>query len=335
MSPALIRPGPGGARVQVVIVSPVLADANNGNWRTAQRWQRFLSPVADVRIVTAWPDARAIGDDVMIALHARRSAGAVAAWHAARGSRGLAVVLTGTDLHRDIHDSPLAIASLDHAQALVVLHERGIAALPAGVQGKARVILQSASGRQPVVKTPRHLNVLVVGHLRSEKSPETVFAAARMLRDRPDIRFRHIGQALEPLLAEQAIACGRDCPAYRWLGGLPHDRVRRAIQRAHVLLHSSRMEGGANVVIEAITSGTPVLASAVDGNIGLLGEDYPGYFPWGDVAAVAGLLKQVRREQAADDGLLARLTARALARAPRFLPARERQDFRQLVADLA
>ena len=98
--------------MQVVIVSPVLADANNGNWRTAQRWQRFLSPVADVRIVTAWPDARAIGDDVMIALHARRSAGAVAAWHAARGSRGLAVVLTGTDLHRDIHDSPLAIASL-------------------------------------------------------------------------------------------------------------------------------------------------------------------------------------------------------------------------------
>lgn len=330
----MIRPGPGG-RVQVVIVSPVLADANNGNWRTAQRWQRFLSPVADVRIVTTWPDAQAAGDEVMIALHARRSAGAIAAWHAARGSRGLAVVLTGTDLHRDIHDSPLAIASLDYARALVVLHERGIAALPAEVQGKARVILQSANRRQPATKTQRYLNVLVVGHLRREKSPETVFAAAGLLRDRPDIRFRHIGQALDPLLAEQAAACGRDCPAYRWLGGLPHDTVRRAIQRAHLLLHPSRMEGGANVVIEAITSGTPVLASAVDGNIGLLGVDYPGYFPWGDAAAVAGLLGQLRREQAGGDGLLARLTAMAQARAHRFLPARERQDVRRLVADLA
>ena len=28
---------------RVLIVSPALADANNGNWRTAARWGRFLA----------------------------------------------------------------------------------------------------------------------------------------------------------------------------------------------------------------------------------------------------------------------------------------------------
>jgi glycosyltransferase involved in cell wall biosynthesis len=61
-------------------------------------------------------------------------------------------------------------------------------------------------------------------------------------------------------------------PNYRWLGALPHESTRRRIQAAHVLVHSSRMEGGAHVVIEAVTSGTPVLASRIPGNLGLLGR---------------------------------------------------------------
>lgn len=320
--------------MQVVIVSPVLADANNGNWRTAQRWFRFLASSGRVRIVTSWPDAQSASDDVMIALHARRSAGAIRAWRASRGERGLAVVLTGTDLHHDIQANPEAIASLDYAQVLVVLHARGIATLPAAVRGKARVILQSATHRPTLDKTTRHLNVVVVGHLRAEKSPETIFATAKMLRGEPEIRLKHIGQALDPLLARQAEACARGVPNYRWLGGMPHESVRRAIQRAHVLVHPSLMEGGANAVIEAITSGTPVLASSVDGNIGLLGETYPGYFPWGDAPAVVALLRRLHREQTVDDGLLTQLRAVVEERASLFDPKREKRDVCALVADL-
>lgn len=67
--------------MQIVIVSPALAGANNGNWRTAQRWTRFLAPLGRVRVTTHWPDSEAAGDDVMLALHARRSAAAIRAWH--------------------------------------------------------------------------------------------------------------------------------------------------------------------------------------------------------------------------------------------------------------
>ena len=320
--------------MQIVIVSPALADANNGNWRTAQRWTRFLAPLGRVRVTTHWPDSEAAADDVMLALHARRSAAAIRTWHELRGDAGLGVVLTGTDLHHDIHVSQEAIDSLHRAQALVVLHARGIAGLPAALRSKARVILQSANRRRPLGKTGHHLNVVVAGHLRSEKSPETIFATARLLQDMAGIRLIHIGKALDPELADQATATMQAYPGYRWRGALPHDAVRDAIQRAHVLVHPSRMEGGANVVIEAITSGTPVLASAVDGNIGLLGEDYPGYFPWGDAPSLAAMLTRLRLEQTTGNAMLGQLASAIAARAPLFEPEHERQCVRQLVTDL-
>ena len=50
-----------------IIISPALANANNGNWHTAARWQNFLAADAKVSIALAWDGAPA---DVLIALHA-------------------------------------------------------------------------------------------------------------------------------------------------------------------------------------------------------------------------------------------------------------------------
>lgn len=318
----------------IVIVTPALADANNGNWRTARRWQGFLAALHPVRLSRDWPDAKADGDQAMIALHARRSAPAIAAWHARHGNDGLAVVLTGTDLYRDIGTDGAARASLDYAQALVVLQECGPGALPENVRPRARVIFQSGGVRQPLAKTRAHVRALMVGHLRAEKSPDTLFAAARRLARERGILIDHVGTALDPALAELARATMAECPAYRWLGGLPHAATRRRIQRAHVLVHPSRMEGGAHVVLEAVASGTPVLASRIDGNVGMLGADYEGYFPWGDDAALAELLRECRASLGRADGLLARLTTQCNARAPLFSTARERLAVRQLAAHL-
>ena len=320
----------------VVIVTPALASANNGNWQTAWRWQRFLAPLYPTRLVQAWPDAAADADAALIALHARRSADSIAAWRARHGEGGLAVVLTGTDLYRDIGSDPGAQRSLRLADALVVLQELGPLALPEAVRGKARVIYQSAGSRQPLPKSPARLRALMVGHLRAEKSPETLFAAVRLLAGAPAIRIDHIGDALDPALGEAARATMAVAPHYRWLGGRTHAETRRRIQRAHLLIHCSRMEGGAHVVLEAVTSGTPVLASRIDGNVGMLGADYAGYFPWGDAAALAALLRRCEESRRWRDGddLLRRLTLQCAARAPLFAPAAERAAVRQLARDL-
>ncbi|HSV78387.1 MAG TPA: selenoneine biosynthesis selenosugar synthase SenB [Ramlibacter sp.] len=320
----------------VVIVSPALADANNGNWRTAHRWQEFLAPRCAVRIAHAWNGG---ADDVMLALHARRSAAAIQAWSAAHPGRGLAVVLTGTDLYQDIAVDAAAQRSLQLAQRLVVLQERGADALPPPLRDKARVIFQSTPALPTSSKPRDPLQAVMVGHLRTVKSPETLFQAARLLRPADGIRIDHIGDAAgEPALADAARATAAACPHYRWLGPLPHPETLERIRGAHVLAHTSAMEGGAHVILEAVRSGTAVLASRVPGNVGMLGEDYAGYFPHGDAPALADLLRACRAGLALQDlaaGLLARLGAQCALRSDLFDPAAERAALLNLVQDLA
>lgn len=327
-------------RPSIVIVSPALADANNGNWQTARRWRQLLSGHYAVRIVKDWPDASAGRDVALLALHARRSADSIRAWarehgsEGPQGSPGLAVVLTGTDLYQDILSDRKARQSLDFAQRLVVLQEQGVQALPAPHRAKARVIFQSTPARAPVARTDRWLRVVMVGHLRTVKSPQTLMEAARLLADRADIRIDHIGDALAPEWEEAALETMQAVPTYRWLGPLSHGRARLAIARAHVLAHTSAMEGGAHVVMEAVRSGTPVLASRVGGNVGMLGADYEGYFPHGDAGRLAALIARCRDEQDLGDGLLARLRGQCDLRAPLFDAEHERAGLLQLLQEI-
>jgi len=280
-----------------------------------------------VSLRAAWQSG---SEDLMIALHARRSAGSVAAWRETGTARPLLLVLTGTDLYRDIDADAGAQRSLALADALAVLNTLGPQRLPKALRAKCHVLLQSCSARRTLPKTGRHLRALMVGHLRDEKDPLTYLRAAQRLAGRTDLRFDHIGAALDPALGAQAAALAARQPSYRWLGALPHAAVRRHIQAAHVLVHASRMEGGAHVVIEALRSGTPVIASRIDGNVGLLGNDYGAYFPVGDVATLAALLQRARD----DADMLTLLRTQTDALAPRFAPEVEAANLRRIVSDL-
>jgi putative glycosyltransferase (TIGR04348 family) len=304
------------------LVTPALASANNGNWQTARRWARFLAADYRVRLCAAWDGTPA---DAMLALHARRSAPSIHAYAQAHPRRPLVVALTGTDLYRDIAVDADAQCSLALAWRLIVLHERAPLDLPAPLRAKAVVCFQSTPARAPLAKTDRHLRALMVGHLRDEKWPQTLWAAAARLQHRRDIRIDHIGAALDADLGAASQACAAAHPAYRWLGGRPHAETLRRIRQAHVLVHTSRMEGGAHVVLEAVRRGTPVLASRIPGNVGMLGEGYGGYFAPGDDAALATLLQRARDEPA----MLKALAAQCDTRAPLFDPARERRILRE------
>ena len=115
---------------RVRIVSPALAAANNGNWHTAARWQRFLAPVARVDIVgvDARRRARTRTPTLLIALHARRSAAPIARWRERSADAPLVLVLTGTDLYRDLDVDAGARHSLECASRIVVLQEAGAGA---------------------------------------------------------------------------------------------------------------------------------------------------------------------------------------------------------------
>ena len=315
------------SRPRVCIVSPALADANNGNWRTASRWQKFLAPVADMQIVQAW-DGTPV--QALIALHARRSADSIERFAAAHPGVPLALVMTGTDLYRDIQTDARAQHALQCASHVVVLQDEALQSLPPIAHAKARVIVQSATKLLRRGAAARPFELAAVGHLRKEKDPATLMAAALLLPADSGVRIVHIGGALDPVLGALALQTMRACPRYRWLGALPPTTARRHIAGAHALVHMSRIEGGANVIIEAIRSGVPVLASRIDGNVGLLGADYDGYFAVGDAPALARLMQRA----SSDAPFLAHLRAQCALREPRFTPATERAAVRELLTDM-
>ena len=306
-------------------MTPYLADANNGNWRTAVRWAHLVAPAW--RTILQTPDVpvsagRASRAALMVALHARRSRPAVRAWKSARPDAPVVVVMTGTDLYRDVPAGDAdALASIDDADRLVVLQHDALAHLPPGARAKARVVHQSARRLSPFAnKSGTRLHCLLVAHLRDEKDPRTAFDAWRRLPAGMPATLTIVGAALDAALADAARALERDDARVRYLGARPHAWVRQAIKRAHVLVVPSRMEGGANVVVEAITAGTPVIGSRMSGNVGMLGGDYPALFDVGDAAALAALVARAHDDRA----FLARIDRICRALAPRFDPAAER-----------
>jgi len=268
----------------------------------------------------------------MIALHAWRSAAAIERFHARHPTRPLIVGLGGTDVYQFLQTEPATtLRSLELADALVGLHDLVGDALPPHCRGKLHVIHQSAPAVMRAAPVRGSFDVCVIGHLRAEKDPLRTALAARALPPSSRIRVIHLGRAVEPSWADAARAEMADNPRYRWLGEVPGWQVRRWLARVRLMVLSSVTEGGANVISEALVAGVPVLASAIPGSIGLLGPDYPGYFPVGDTAALTDLL--VRVETDAD--FLDRLARAGAARAPLFSEARERAAWGALLAQVA
>ena len=312
----------------VVIVTPGTREANNGNWRTAQRWAGYLAPECDVIVQSAWQGESA---DLMIALHARRSHASIAAFRAAHPRLPVIVALTGTDLYRDLPDDRDARDSLAIASKLIVLQDDAPRQVPLRWRRKCHVVYQSARILEPAAKPADRLDCIVVGHLRAEKDP---LAAARALalipRDVP-VYVHHVGEALDATLGAAVRDAARRDPRYRWIGGLPHGLARAAIKEAHLLVHPSLLDGGANVIAEAVTAGTPVVASRISGNVGMLGANYPGYFEVGDASGLAALLVSLLEHPER----FRELTLGCASRMPLFRPERERDTLMGLVLPAA
>ena len=310
--------------MRLALITPYLA-ARNGNSHTAERWRRFLVQAGHgVEMALSWDGRPA---DQMIALHARRSHASIAAFARSCPDRPLVVVLTGTDLYRDIPCDENARQSLQLAHCIVVLQEQGVVELDRALCPRTSVIYQSAPTLVPGRKPVRSFDVCVVSHLRDEKDPFRAALASRLLPAESRIRVRHVGGPLQDGMVQDARELEMQCPRWRWLGALSHGQTRQRIARAHLLVLSSRMEGGANVICEAVTSGTPVLASRVPGNVGMLGDDYVGYFPVGDEAALARLMGRAESSPA----FYQQMVEQCGQRAPLFAPDREAAAVRELV----
>ncbi len=304
---------------RIAIVTPARAGTRTGNRHTAQRWAAMLrGPGRRVRVMTEWDGAPA---DVLIALHARRSHDSIARYRAALPRGALVVALTGTDLYRDLPGSREARQSLEIASRLVVLQAEALRELAARHRRKASVVFQSSDADLRHAPPRDRFRVAVVGHLREEKDPFRTAAALLHLPRRDELEVVQLGDAMSPAMAAQAKRWMRREPRYRWIGGVPHAAALGWIARSHLLVVSSVMEGGANVICEAARIGTPVIASRVSGNLGMLGRRHPGYYRLGDERALARLLARAQD----DPRFYGRLKSALRERRARFAPGAEKR----------
>ncbi len=315
--------------MRIQIVTPARTDARTGNLVTAQRWAGLLRGLGyRVRVTTKYGSERA---DLLIALHARRSAESVFRFRRAHTRKPLVLALTGTDIYGPQSGSHRARRAMAVAKRLVILQPLARQEIPPALRRKARVIFQSVEKTRGSRARPRRsFDVAVVGHLRAVKDPFRAALAARLLPAASRIRILHAGAALEPGMGARARSEMRRNPRYRWLGGLSLAAARRLMARSRLLVLSSLLEGGANVVSEALVDGVPVLASRISGNVGLLGPRYPGYFPAGDTRALARLLHLAET----NPRFYARLQRWCTQRATLFGPSRERAAWKKLLGEL-
>ncbi len=268
--------------------------------------------------------------DLLLALHAKHSAQAIRHFVARSPKLPIVLALTGTDIYRDLDRSRAAQRSVRLAQRLIVLQPLAIERLPQPFRKKARVVLQSAPAPPPAPPLKKSFEICVVGHLRAEKDPLRAALATRLLPGDSRIEVSHAGQAMTPTYRRRAASESRTNPRYRWLGERPRHYARRLIARSRLLVISSRLEGGANVVSEALVAGTPVLASAIPGNVGLLGAGYAGYFEPGDTRDLARLMRHAE----IDETFYAELSRQCSRLAPQFSAAREREALRKILLEL-
>jgi putative glycosyltransferase (TIGR04348 family) len=315
--------------MKIQLVTPAPLNLNNGNKITAQRWAAILKKLGHQVTVTRHYDGQAC--DVLIALHARRSAQSIQRFNKLHPDLPLIVVLTGTDLYRDIRRDQKAKQSLELATRLIVLQQMALDELPAHLHAKTQVIYQSAeSYRVRSSNGAADFAVCVIGHLREEKDPLRTALAVRRLPRHSRIKVTHIGVALSEQLGQRARAEAGRNPRYRWIGHQSHRRTRETLARSHLACITSKMEGSSNVLSEALASGVPVIASKIPGLMGTLGKNFAGYFSVGDTGQLTRLLLK-----AETDVHFYRSLKRQCARLAKLVqPRRELADWRRLLQEL-
>ena len=316
--------------MKISLVTPAGKQSRAGNRTTAVRWARILQDLGHRVDISEESDGD--GADMMIAVHAWRSAGSIRTFSTRHPDKPLIVLLAGTDIYSFQRSHPEdTIASMDRATRLVCLHDLVHRAIPKKFGKKLRIIHQSSPAlTTPLQPSKRWFEVCVAGHLREEKDSLRTAYAARLAPPESNLRVVHLGKAHEESWARNARAEMAENPRFVWRGEVPGWKVRRQFARSHAMVISSIMEGGANIVSEAIVCGVPVIASNIDGNIGLLGADYEGYYAAKDEAALAALLLRAENEPA----FLKTLARQCRAKKPLFTPAKEKAAWKALLKEI-
>lgn len=306
------RPSP----LTIELITPAPPGSLHGNRVTAQRWQGFLKKLGyQAQISEYWAKSDA---DLLVALHAYRSHLSIIKFREAFPNKPIVLIMTGTDLYRDLSIHPEVFESMKISNAIVVLQPAAVKLIPKDLQSKVHVVYQSTKPiqRKPLLK--KDFLVTVIGHLRPEKDPFCIARSLEKIPSESNIKVIHLGKAMSADMERMAEFYSADLERYQWLNELSHAQTMQQLSRCHLMVISSLMEGGAHVVTEAIAIGVPIIASDIPGNRGLLGDDYPGYYKAGVAVALAKVLLKAETDASFYKSLKRHIKGRSKYVQPQF-----------------
>ncbi len=310
------------------LINPV-PQIRGGNRVTALRWASVFRKL-EWRVFQeeSWSGRKC---DVLVALHGRRSNSSVVRFKREHPELPLIVAATGTDVYSDVADTGEARESFGLASRIVVLQPLSVEKLPEETRSRARVIYQSVTvPRRRPARARDAFEVCTIAHLRPIKDPLRPALAARLLPSSSKVRVLHLGGLIDEFMKGELDTEVRENARYRWLGDRPRREVLETLARARLFVSSSRHEGGANAVSEALALGIPILSTHIPGTLGLLGEDYPGTFAVEDTQGLADLMLRAETDAA----FYATLEKACRARAYLTDPAQEIESWRELLSEL-
>lgn len=316
--------------MKILVTTPYERDSLQGNTVTAKRVVSIL--------IEAGMDANLLSKgepvgfaDVMIGLHARKSAHFIDEFLAVNPAGKVIVYLTGTDLYDEIpNGSGICEKSMDLADALVVSQEASLASVPERHRSKAVVVHKSI--QLPMLESRVGVDsklFTVIGHLRAVKQPFIAVESIQLLDD--SLRLVMLGKEVDSDSGEISRKWQAQEFRFKWLGGVEYREALQWIQRSVATINTSLLEGGANSVGESIVLGVPVLASKIEGNIGMLGDDYAGYFSPDSKQELADLIHRVIH----DFDFLQKLREQVNMRGKKFLRENEKRDWINVIQKIA
>jgi len=315
--------------MRISIFTPKAPSRHTGNRTTASRWAGILRELGHTVHVSdhEHPDPA----DLLIGLHLRKSWPAVVDFRERYPQAPVFVALTGTDIYHDLpRGNRRAHETMKMADLLIALQPNAREVVPEPFRNKVEIILQSATSPiHPPSRTVRSFDVSVLSHLRTVKDPLRAAIAARRLPDCSRIRILHAGAALDDVWRQRAEKESRRNQRYRWIGDLPHWKAMLLLGKSRLLVLSSKNEGAAAVLSEAIAARTPILASRNPGNEGVLTPHYPGFFEYGDDLGLALLLDQAENSPS----FLYSLIAAGDRLRPAFHPRKEIAAWKRIFRD--
>ena len=153
--------------------------------------------------------------------------------------------------------------------------------------------------------------LLSVGRLHAQKNVGYLLNLVAAIKSRTEIKAQIIGDGPERTSLEKTAAALGIADCVQFNGWLPRERVREAYQSATFLVHASSYEGMSNVILEALASGLPVVASQIPGNTELVQDGANGFLfdPATNPAQLAERISLIFQ----DETTWARLSAEARA----------------------